>query len=325
MVVLNKSDLDFRVLVTGADGFVGRHLIAEMSKRAMSFTCATRKPRAILKQHSIGVGDIGPQTNWSKALENCHAVVHLAGRAHILREHEKEPAATFDRVNAAATKTLVRQAARHGVKRFLLMSTIAVFDPALGHLDAESETSPNTDYGRSKLLAEQFVRNAPSNMAHTILRAPLVYGPGVSARFLQLLKLAGLPFPLPFGAIKNTRSLVYVHNLVDLILHALIQPRAENQTFLVSDNQDVSTSFLLGQLAEGMGRPNLLWPMPEAFLKSGATLMGKRDLWHKFAGSLCVDCQPVRTQLDWTPPFSCEEGLKETAKWFVNRRRLHSV
>ncbi len=316
---MNKSDPNFRILVTGANGFVGRHLVAEISNRGLPLACATRRPKTISGQKSFGVGDIGAQTDWTEALENCHAVVHLAGRAHVPDGSEKNPSA-FERVNAEATKTLVHQAAQRGIKRFLFVSTIAVFDPSLSRLDADSATTPATDYGRSKLLAERYVRDASPNMAHTILRVPLVYGPDVGARFLQLLKLASLPVPLPFGALENTRSLIYVRNLVDLILHALTQSQAENRTFLVSDNHDVSTRFLLRQLAKGMGRPGWLWPVPELVLKTGASVLGKRDLWQKFAGSLSVNSQPLRTQLGWVPPFSCEEGLNETAKWFVNSR-----
>ena len=316
--MLKKSDTNRAILVTGADGFVGRHLVTELQRRGRPFVCATRRAGILCGQATIGVGDLGPDTDWFKALENCFTVVHLAGRAHVLNERNNDPAAAFNKVNAKATKALVDQAARHGVQRLLFASTIAVFNPAHIHLDASTPTAPSSDYGRSKLLAEQFVRDAQSVMAHTILRVPLVYGPGVSARFLQLLRLADLPFPLPFGALKNIRSLIYVQNLVDLILKALGHSQAKNRTFLVSDNRDMSTAFLLRQLATGMGRPGWLWPAPQAILEAGAALVGKRDLWQKFAGDLTLDCDPVREQLGWVPPFSPEAGLKETATWFAN-------
>ncbi|HHG89914.1 MAG TPA: NAD-dependent epimerase/dehydratase family protein, partial [Devosia sp.] len=195
---MSNSDLSFRTLVTGADGFIGHHLVTEMAKRGLPANCATRRVKHLQGQRSIGVGDIGAHTDWSESLENCQAVVHLAGRAHVLNE-EKSAHSAFEQVNAEATKSLVRQAAQRGIKRFLFVSTIAVFDPSLSRLDAQSATTPGTEYGRSKLLAEQYVRDASADMAHTILRVPLVYGPGVGARFLQLLKLASLPVPLPFG------------------------------------------------------------------------------------------------------------------------------
>jgi len=318
---LSTSATTKSILVTGADGFIGHHLVEELRKRNRPVVAATRQQKTIAGEKTIAVGDIDGNTNWRGAFESCSHVVHLAGRAHALTETQADPATAFERVNSMGTAALARQAAEMGARRLLFLSTIAVYDPLLTHLGDDTPAAPQTDYGRSKLAGEQSLRDiSNTKMSHTILRVPLVYGPGVGARFLQLLNLARLPLPLPLAGINNQRSLVFVGNLVDLIIHALDHPEAENRTFLVSDGEEISTPNLVKSIATGMGQLVPMWPMPKPVLDLGTSLMGRRDQWQKLTGTLVVDSQLVQRELSWAPPFSLDQGLRETAAWFKNNR-----
>jgi nucleoside-diphosphate-sugar epimerase len=314
---LDNKTKNKTVLVTGADGFIGRQLVAQLHERGIGFVAATRRQQTLCGQQTIAIGDIDDNTDWSGALSGVGSIVHLAGRAHILNETEADPEQAFFKVNAQGSARLASQAAQTGVQRFLLLSTIGVYGPEHTHLDINTPISPKTDYGRSKLAAEKHVRQFSSDtMAYTILRAPLVYGPGVGGRFEQLLRLCRTPIPLPLAGINNRRSLIYSENLVDLIIHALGHKEAANKTLLVSDGKDLSTPDLIRDLRKSMGQAPGLWPLPKPVLDMGAKMLGRSDQWAKLSGTLCVDSLDLRQTLDWTPPFSPQDGLAKTATWF---------
>ncbi len=268
------------------------------------------------------VGDIGPSTNWDKALETCTAVIHLAARVHMVDEKSYDPLAEFRRVNVDGTAALARQAAAAGVRRFVFVSSIKVNGeftlPGLP-FHAEDRPAPQDPYALSKWEAEQKLHEIASatGMEVVIIRPPLVYGPGVKANFETMMRWMACGVPLPLASVhKNRRSLVSVGNLVDLILLCLKHPAAANQTFLVSDGEDLSTVQLLNRVAESMGKSPRLFPMPLAFIRFLLTLSNRPQIYQRLCGSLQLDITKTRTLLGWIPPDSVDVGLRATTSGF---------
>lgn len=214
------------------------------------------------------------------------------------------------------TLNLARQAAQVGVRRFVFVSSIKVNGEATQPgqaFTADDVPSPLDPYGVSKLEAEQGLREieAQTGMEVVIVRPPLVYGPGVKANFAAMMRWVARGIPLPLGAIHNARSMVALDNLVDLLVACLKHPAAAEQTFLVSDGEDVSTTELLRRTAQAMGKKALLLPVPASVLELGATVLGKRDVAQRLCGSLQVDIEKTRRLLGWNPPLTLEQGLKK--------------
>jgi nucleoside-diphosphate-sugar epimerase len=230
-------------------------------------------------------------------------------------DREGEPLKAFREVNVVGTLNLARQAAAAGVKRFIFISSIKVNgeQTPLGQLFFSHDVpSPEDFYGISKHEAEQGLRElaAETGMEVVIIRPPLVYGPDVKGNFANMIKLVGKGLPLPLGAVHNKRSLVALDNLVDLIITCIDHPGAANETFLVSDGEDLSTTQLLQGVAEAMGKPSRLIPVPAGLLKFGATLLGKKALAQRLLGSLQVDISHTQKCLNWTPPLTVKQGLQ---------------
>jgi len=302
------------VLLTGASGFVGRTVHKTLSQDGWSVR-ATGYQNVSEGLLQIAVG---PDTDWSKLIEGCSAVVHLAGRAHVLRESNPNPVSTFRQVNTQGTLTLARAAARAGVRRLVFLSSVAVHQQSGDVLREVVGLAPQTPYGLSKLEAEQgLVQIAErTGLEVTILRAPLVYGPNVGARFLQLLRWCGAGLPMPFGAIRNARSFVGIHNLADAILTGLKHPNAANRSYLVADTETISTPELVRLLARLMDRPSHLVPVPIVLIRAAAQMLGKGPEIERLIGSLVIDNQRIRHELGWIAPLSLERGLAETAVWY---------
>ena len=302
-------------LVTGASGFVGRAVAARLAKEGRQVRAATRgrvDPRPGMQ--SAVVGDIHGDTDWSAALAGVDTVIHLAARVHVMRDASTDPLAEFRKVNTAGTLNLARQAAERGVRRLVFVSSVKVHGES-GRFRESDPPAPADPYGRSKLEAEDGLRATAgeTGLESVILRPPLVYGPGVRANFAALMRAIARGIPLPFGSVRNRRSLVALDNLVDVICVAARHPAAANETFLVSDDDDLSTPDLVRRLAAAMGvRPRLV-PVPPALLSLGAAVLGKRDLADRLLGTLTVDCSRVRNALGWTPPLSVDEGLRRAA------------
>jgi nucleoside-diphosphate-sugar epimerase len=307
------------VLVTGANGFVGSALCKRMERDAIAFRPAVRRK---LRPDDHEVGLISAGTDWSAALKNCDAVVHLAARVHVMNEHAADPLAAFREVNVAATVNLARQAAQHGVRRFVFVSSIKVNGEMTRQtpFSAGDKPAPQDAYGQSKLEAELALQRIAqeTGLEVVVVRPPLVYGPGVRANFLQLMYLIKRGIPLPLGGIDNCRSLVAIDNLVDLLLVCLRHPAAAKQTFLVSDGHDVSTPELVRMLAVAMGKRTLLMPVPPGILAAGAALLGKTAAAERLLGSLQVDIEPTRSLLDWQPPVSMEDAIDATVAHFLS-------
>jgi nucleoside-diphosphate-sugar epimerase len=284
--------------------------------------------RRALRQYDgtdgVVIGDIGLTTEWGAALEGIDTVVHLAARAHIMNDCEADPLSAYRSVNVEGTERLARQAVGAGVRRFIYLSSIKVNGELTKERPfSESNTpAPEDAYGISKMLAEEALRRIAekNSMEVVIVRPPLVYGPGVKANFLSMMYWLTRGVPLPLGSINNRRSLVALDNLVDLIITCLTHPAAANQTFLVSDDEDLSTTELLQRMGNALDRPARLIPVPPRLLQWGATLFGKKDVAQRLLGNLQVDISKTKERLGWEPPVSVDEGLKITAEWYWKKR-----
>lgn len=317
------------ILVTGATGFIGQHLVSRLKSMDYPLTLAVRNRK---KGHDanlrvVDVGDIDSETDWQEALQGVHVVIHLAARAHQLNDTATNPEQLFEDINTKGTQNLVRQSIYAGVDHFIFVSSIGAMATLSEHiLTDESACQPDTPYGRSKLAAEKALieLNHNSNMAWTILRPTLVYGPGNPGNMERLMKLVKTGLPLPFGSFQNRRSFIYVGNLVDIILKVVSHPNAKNQIFLCSDGDDLSTAELIQRIAKCANRPCYLLPIPLSFLRLGGEFLDiiqqilRRSLSinsetiMRLMGSLWVDNSKLHSLLDWTPPYSIEDGLRQT-------------
>ncbi|MCB1518401.1 MAG: NAD-dependent epimerase/dehydratase family protein [Hyphomicrobiaceae bacterium] len=309
-----------KVLVTGANGFVGSHVLSVCAKRNISAVAATRNGEYIGEAAGFASGNLDANTDWTEALSGVTHVVHLAGRAHVLDEKSSDPARAFETVNTLATANLAQQAKRAGVRQFVFLSSIAVYPSGITRLDGTSLPDPQTDYGRSKWLAEKALRALESEtFTVTILRSPLVYGPGVPARFNQLLGLAGSGLPLPLGGVHNERTMIAAANLADAIVHVLGRRGTGNRSYLVADDESFSTPELVRILRAPMKRKaSIVWA-PPSLVEFALSLIGRSDEWRKLTGTLSVDAADFKKAAGWTPPRNARDALAETAKWFAGR------
>ncbi len=248
-------------------------------------------------------------------VSDCRMVVHLAGRAHFIRDARKDPEAAFHMANVEFARACAAAASSAGVGRFIFMSSVGVYGGESGAqpFHSGSYLAPHTPYARSKAEAERALAGvaSASGMALTIIRPPLVYGPGAPGNFGALVRAVERGWPLPLGRVTgNRRSFVAIDNLIDLIVTCLYHPAAANQTFLVSDGEDLSTVDLLQRLGAALARPPRLLPMPVGWLALGANLLGKPVIFQSLCSSLQVDISKTRELLDWCPPIKVDEGIK---------------
>ena len=310
------------ILLTGGTGFIGSHLLPVLNKRNFQVTLAVRHylSNELNSDYKVvKVGEIDDKADWLDTLKEVDIVIHLAARAHQLNDQASDPEAEFRRVNYKGTKRLVEQAIAAGVKHFIFVSSIgAMATLSEQTLTEESSCHPDTPYGRSKLQAEEaLIELCQGNqMTWTILRPTLVYGAGNPGNMERLLKLVNIGLPLPFGAFKNQRSLLYVGNLVDAITQCLTNPNAKNQIFLLSDGEDLSTPDLIKRMTKALGRSVYLLSIPPNLLKSLGRVTGQADTIERLVGSLRVDSSKIRQTLNWKPPYIVDEGLQATADWF---------
>jgi len=316
------------VLVTGATGFIGSALVSILSsKEGFEPVAVVRRQQSGLPAviQTVQVGDLNADTNWELALKNIQVVVHAAARVHVMKDTKTDPLGEYRKTNVAGTLNLARQAIDNGVKRFIFVSSVKVNGEATEEgnpYTAADEPQPEDPYGISKLEAEQglFELARGSSMEIVIIRPPLVYGPGVKANFLKMIRWLYKGVPLPLGAIKNKRSLVALDNLVDLIVTCIDHPAAANQVFLAGDGEDLSTTELLERLSMALGRPARLIPIPGYVLEIGAALLGKGDIAQRICRSLQVDISKTHDLLNWQPPVTVDEALRKTAESFINTK-----
>ncbi|WP_342621077.1 SDR family oxidoreductase [Rhodoferax sp. GW822-FHT02A01] len=308
-----------RVLVTGAGGFVGRELCAELMRRRYEVRAAlrTRSDQAI-GNVQVPVGGLDAATDWSAALREVDVVVHLAARVHVMNETDANPIEKFRQINVDGTLHLARSAARAGVKRLVYISTVKVNGEATSPNKPYTEAdaiAPQDPYAVSKAEAEcglkLIAQSTPLEVV--IIRPPLVYGPGVKANFAALMRAVARRWPLPLASVHNRRSMVSLGNLVDFIVTCINHPQAANEIFLVSDGDDQSTPDLIRGLARAQGVQPRVFPFPLSILQAIAALAGKRMAVERLCGNLQVDISKARNVLQWTPPVSVEEGLRRAA------------
>lgn len=310
---------DRKVIVTGASGFVGAALVEQLVRSGRySIVKGVRSANAEPDQLPLGALETIAAT---RHLETSSVVVHCAARVHVMDDRTADPLSEFRKANVQATLELARRAAEAGVRRFVFISSIKVNGEATlpgRPFLADQEPAPRDPYGISKLEAEEGLRKLAqeSGLEVVIIRPVLVYGPGVKANFHSLMGWLSKGLPLPLGALSNRRSLVALDNLVDLVVTCIDHPAAANQTFLVSDDEDLSTSDLLRRLGLALGRPARLIPVPASLLQLGAGLLGKQAVAQRLCGSLQVDMAKTRSLLGWTPVISVDAALLKTARHF---------
>lgn len=304
------------IAVSGAQGFLAGALCAQLYRQGKIVRPIVRSlsPR---EAKQIPVGDIGPSTDWSRALDGVDCLVHCAARVHMMNESAGDSPDAYHLVNTQGTINLAHQAVDAGVRRFIFISSAKVLGEVT--FDGKSFTpdddpAPCDSYSASKYEAEIALRDLgqTSSMEIVIIRPPLVYGPNVRANFATLMQAVIQGWPLQLGAINNQRSFVSLYNLVDLIALCIDHPLAANEIFLVSDGQDLSTPSLVRRIAEIEGVKARLIPVPVWILKAGGILCGRRPLVQRLCSNLQLDISKTQKMLGWTPPLSIDEGLRQT-------------
>ena len=311
-----------KVLITGADGFVGR--IASARLRAAD--CET--VRVVRKGGCSGdvvVGDLAAFEGWQPLLSGVDAVLHLAGRAHVIDEKALDPLAEFRRTNVDATMRLAEAAARAGVHRFIFVSSIGVNGVQTGERPfSESDPpEPSEPYALSKLEAEQGLARIADHgaMQVTRIRPPLILGPGVKGNLLRLMRLVDRGIPLPFGAIRNRRSFIAVDDLCDLIYLCLGREGSTNELFVAASGEEISTPDLMHRIAAALGRALWLVPVPMIWLRAAAGLTGTGPQFARFTSSLRVDASRARTVLNWRPRTSLSTAIRSMAETYLQEKK----
>lgn len=311
-----------RFLVTGANGFVGSALCDELAARGLPYRAAMRS--AVDGEQVYACGELTGHTPWLPALQQTDVVVHLAARVHVMHDAATDPLSEFRRTNVEATMNLARQAVEAGVRRFVFVSSVKVngeYSPP-GELFSEADAPPPDDpYALSKWEAEQALLQlgTDTGLEVVIVRPPLIYGPGVRANFLQLLRRVSDGWPMPFKAITNKRSLLYVGNLVDALILCATHDKAAGETYLLDDGIALSSSELVAAIANSLGVPNRNFAVPLWVLRTAARALGRQTVVERLTQSLAVSNQKICTQLGWSPPFTLDEGLRLTAQWYAHR------
>lgn len=304
-----------RILVTGANSLVGRALCFVLDQTEHQ---VVRAVRTSTTPWEIPVGDLNKNTDWSEALgQDIDVVVHLAGQVPLTDGAVGPPGDRYTEVNTLGTANLARKCARHGVKRFVFVSTVKVLGEGKSEPYRDTDLAVPADaYAISKWDAEQALWQvaAETGMEVVVLRPPLVYGPSVKGNFLRLMQVIDKRRPLPFGAIQNQRSLIYLGNLIHVIRLCVTHPNAAGKAFLVSDGDDVSTPELVRRIAAALGRRPFLLPVPVSWMRHAGRVLRKQAVVDRLLGSLYVDIAPLREELGWTPPYTMQEGLEATGQ-----------
>jgi nucleoside-diphosphate-sugar epimerase len=315
-----------KILLTGASGFIGRATLRATLAAGHDVRAAVRHGRVPAPPvQAVRIPDLASYTGWSYALDGVDTIVHLAARVHVMRDRVADSLAEYRAVNVEGTRQLATAAAEAGARRFVFVSSVKVHGEAshTAPFTAHSPMAPVDAYSRSKVEAEDALHEieSRSGLEVVVVRPPLVYGPGVGANFLTLLKAVGRGWPLPLGRVDNRRSLIYVDNLADVLLLAAVHQDAAGRAFLVADGPPVSTSELIRRMARALNRPVRLLAVPEPWLRLAGRVAGRSSAVDRLLGSLEVDDSPTRQLLGWREPVPPDEALRRTASWFLNTVR----
>ncbi len=304
------------IFITGANGFVGQTLCKTLSNNGEYVIASIRNSNMNIQANKVIVSQLDTNTDFTNILQITDVIVHLAARTHVLNDQSTNPYQTYAAINIDATKNLATQAISAGVKRFIFLSSVKVNgeqtnEKPFNELDI---AKPEDNYGKTKHLAEEMLKELTqyTSMELVIIRPPLVYGHGVKANFDKLIRLCKISIPLPFGTISNQRSIIYIENLIDFIVSCVRHPLAANQTFLISDDDDVSTTQLIRSIRQVLGKPLLLIPVPQKWLVGILNLRGKKSLAIRLCGNLQVDIGKAKLLLGWKPPYTFSEGIHKT-------------
>ncbi len=309
------------VLITGINGFIGQAIFKRLRSENYH-VLGTVRSKDYMDIDVLQIESIGPNTDWTKPLINVNTVVHLAAIVPIIKDTASDPLTLYRKVNVLGTGNLARQAALANVRRFIYMSSVAVNGKGRSKpYNEEDIPKPQDAYSISKWEAEKVLNkiSGKTGMELVIIRSPLVYGPGVKANFLHLLKVVDRGIPLPLANANNSRSLIYLENLVDAIITCMKHPKAAGQTYFVSDGYDISTPELIRRISFSLGRPARLFPFPPLMLKIGGVITRKSSAIDSLLRSLTIDCSKIRRDLNWQAPFSMSQALRETAKWYMKK------
>jgi UDP-glucose 4-epimerase len=318
-----------KILITGANGFVGLPLVQHLTSTGHQVVGVVRSHDSLTTLNSHiqlkAIGDIDEITDWQDCLDGAKSVIHLANRAHVMDEQTSNSLALYRKVNTEGTLNLARQAAAAGVKRFIFLSSIKVNGESTlpgQTLTCNDRHVPNDPYGLSKYEAELGLRliAEKTDLELVIIRPPLIYGPGVKANFLKMMQWVEKGIPLPLGAIHNQRSMLGLDNLINFIELCLAHPDAAGQTFLVSDDHDVSTTELLREIAAAMHRPSRLISISQYFIDKLLIFLGQERISEKLCGSLKLDISLTKTRLSWKPPHTFKDQLSKTVLDYLSRR-----
>jgi UDP-glucose 4-epimerase len=308
------------ILITGVSGFLGSKLYRKIPGRI------TGIGRNHLEEFDgpFYIKVMAQNVDYSDCLANQNVVIHCAARVHVMSDESLDPLSSFREVNTSGTLNLARQAAKAGVRRFIFISSIKVNGESTENstrFSSRDKHKPENPYGISKSEAEEGLLDIAkgTGMDVVIIRPPLVYGSGVKGNFLNLLKLSKLPIPLPFGLINNKRSMVYLDNLVDLIVTCIDHPNAVNRVFLASDGDDLSLTRLLTLIRQSMNKSSLLLPIPVSMFNLIGRMTGKTAVIDRLIGDLQVDSSDAKKYLDWSAPYTVEQGIKATVDDFLNK------
>jgi nucleoside-diphosphate-sugar epimerase len=323
-----------RVLVTGSTGFVGQQVVEFLlQKKHEIVTCSRSNNVSFIERvKNFEIPDINEVPNWDEIIKSSDCVIHLAARVHMMNDSHPSQYDFYKRINRDATIALAEAAAKAGVKRFIFLSSVKVNGEitSIGNVfRAEDKNVPSDLYGLSKYEAEQglFSIAEKTGMEVVIIRSPLVYGPRVKGNFAKMVKWIKKGIPLPFGAIRNQRSLVALDNVVDFIVFCAdreITPLAANQVFLVSDGEDVSTTELMLKIALAYGVKSHLLPISSNVMRFVAKLLGKTQVADRLFGNLQIDSSKARNLLGWEPVSTMDEQLAKMAQHDLNREKMEN-
>lgn len=305
-------------LVTGATGFVGRFFVESLLRLGCPVRSVTRRNHDRIPGGVVVVPAIDSQTDWNAALEGVEVVVHLAALVHQSSGGTGPSLEDYREINLLGTENLARSAAAAGVRRFVFVSSIKAEQGG-----QQLKQKQKTDYyAVTKREAESLLWKigGESGMEILVVRPPLVYGPGVKANYLALLRLVDRGIPLPLGAVENRRSMIYVENLVDFLCCCAINASLPSGTFTVSDGEDLSTPDLIRRIAAAMGRRAMLLPCPISILKGLGRILGRSGQVERLCGSLTVGSCPDLAGSGWTPPFTVNQGIERTVRWYMSDR-----